>query len=86
MTKDIENTNKNKKKNPKFLGFPRVPCGALWSAVLCCAVIRTGPLHPDPTHNERHRALFAWAAMATSLIPLLPAAQALKQADPWPKI
>lgn len=37
----------------------------LWS------VFRAGSLHPQPSHDERHRTLFAWASLATSLIPLL---------------
>jgi len=61
-----------KEASVKQLRRARVLLVKIWS------ILRTGPLHPDPTHNERHRALFAWAAMATSLIPLLPAAQALK--------
>lgn len=41
---------------------------------------RAGAWHPQPEHDERHRILFAWAALAVSLAPLLSAALALAPA------
>jgi len=41
------------------------------------ASLHAGGLHPDATHDENHRILFAWASLATSLSSVLETAQKL---------